>query len=183
MRNIHDIANYHTGIYRSHDKENWSELKNNFANFLISLGYAKKSSQDAAKHLLNGYKYADRAFAEQGKKRYSEENNLYNKMLNEFEIAYKTVGADIKPLKYKRIWYKEFRHNNHFKMLWNYFREQFAIFGLMKFYLALHVTYLAYTRIYKAHGAHDWKALNNALIDSWRAVSKSYKTGRLPIEL
>jgi hypothetical protein len=175
------LAKYHAGIYRSHDEKKWNELKTNFAGLLSTSGYDAYKSRTAAKHLVKGYKYADLAFEKQTEPPNKEENALYDAMLKEFEIAYAEVGANIKPLKYKRIWYQEFRHKNSM-MLLNYLREQIAIFGIFKLNLALHVTWLALNKIYPAHREHDWKTLTRVLTEYWTIVSKSYEAGMMPIE-
>ena len=70
-----------------------ARVEKNFGKYLISLGYAKRSSIEAGKHLAKGYRFADEAFLEQNRKKYEKEARLYDRMLEEFKIAYTEVGV------------------------------------------------------------------------------------------
>lgn len=178
------IAKLHCKMFALHDDENWSAFQTNARDYLVSLGYPKKKSEEASRHVVSAYQFADKAVLSQDKGDTAEENEMYRRCLEEHGKAHKIIGAETDSVKYKIGWYRAARHKNPLGVLWNLFMEHFARFGRPKLLLALKCTYITAFKAYGAHNAHDWGRLEKILIDYWSNIIQYYRDeARLPVEL
>lgn len=175
------IAKYYCESYKYHDLRKWKRMQNSVTKYLVALGYDKQKSKIAATHIVRSYQNSDVAFSAQQKGNKSLEEKQYSKTQKEMLLAYSRLGVDTRPVLYKTLWYKAFRHKNYAQVTWNYFMEQLSLFGPGRFDLALITTYTAYTKVSPTHNAHDWKALNSAMIEFWKPIVKRYNN-KLPVE-
>lgn len=177
------IAEYHCNLNRLHDEENWKTFRENATRYIISLGYNSNKAKKASFHVMRAYQYADIAVIAQNKGKEVLEKKYYRKVLEEFLTAHRLLGTETKSPTYKVGWYKGARHKKPIQVLWNLFMEHLSKFGLKRIGLVFYATYLTFARAYPAHNSHDWENLTSVLTEYWTAISKSYKTKSLPVEL
>lgn len=184
MTGVSQIAEYHCNLFRLHDELVWPKFKKNVIDYTVSLGYDKTMAIKAAPHVVKAYQYADMAVIAQQKGRYTSEKLFYRKVLEEFLLAHRIIGAELKSPYYKVKWYDGARHKNVPKVFWNLFMEHYSKFGIRRLGLSCYTTYITFAKAYPAHNRHDWKALTAALTEYWQLVKKSYgNQGKFPIEL
>lgn len=180
---IDRIAKLHCELFRLHDERDWQQFGNSVVNYATELGYERRAAKEACPHVISAYWNSDRAVDAQEDKNAALEALHYDRVLEEFTEAHRLLGAETKSPVYKVGWYKGARHKNHLQVLGNLFMEHHSKFSLKRLDLTIQTTYLSCAKAYPAHNSHDWEALTAVLTDYWTAISKSYGTYRLPIEL
>ena len=183
-RRTEEIAKLHRKMFELHDEENWDAFQDNAMNYLISLGHPEEESEEASRHVVRAYQFADEAVVSQNKGDKKRESEMYKRCFEEHAEALRVIGAETDSVRYKVGWYKAARHRNHPSVLWNLFMEHFTRFGWPKLGLALKCTYITAFKAYGAHNAHEWENLERILIDYWSTISDYHKGGfKLPVEL
>jgi hypothetical protein len=177
------IAAFHCELFRLHDEKRWREFENSVVNYAKELGYDRTAAGRAAPHVVSAYQNSDLAVDAQKDMNRTLEMLHYDRVLEEFTEAHRLLGAETRSPVYKVGWYIGARHRNHLQVLGNLFMEHHSKFGLGRLGLTVRTTYMTFAKAYPAHNSHDWEALTAVLTDYWAAVSKSYRTYKLPIEL
>lgn len=166
------IGCYHREMFRLHDLEDWSNLKQNALEMIMAMGYDQEDTEKSIEFILLAYKAADSAVEAQKAGDINTERIIYNNMLTNFVAASESLHSETGSIRYKMGWHKSARHNKPLLVAYYLFREHLKRFGILHLDVVICTTWVAFWGGYFAHKKHDWEKLESVMIKYWKYIHK-----------
>ena len=166
------IGWHHREMFRLHDLEDWSNLKQNALEMIMAMGYDQENAEKSAEFILLAYQDSDCAVEARRAGDIDKERIIYKNMLTNFVQASQSLHSETASIKYKMGWYKSARHNKPLLVAYYLFREHLTRFGILHLDVVICTTWVAFWGGYFAHKKHDWKKLESVMIKYWKYIHK-----------
>lgn len=172
MRKEKALADLQSNIWFLYDAKKFKEISGVATELFLNLGFPKRKSVIAGKHVSDAHLFYEKAGEEDAKGNREKTEYYFKKALGEQVMIRKILGENVRAAYYENKWWRKFHYGNYVGLLPYMLFQQMVMYKGYNFLIPLRTTYYLVKAGLEGHNKRKRRIAKKYLEKYWEITLK-----------